>query len=157
MNKNTYVLTLFLSLCCLGPTANSLENTSTEATRISSKAYDLLVRLEDLAKTANCKDALASAKTAIKSETYTDYEYAQITNIASYCYYLSGDYEGALKGYKKILKTNNLPDDFYFRTAQSLGAILAEQDRYNEASRTIEEVIPLLETPKPDFFLLLCG
>ena len=157
MSKDFNICLLFLFFCYLTSSAFSEEGLSNQKKQVSSKAYELLASLEASAEINNCDETISTAKLAINSHKFSEFEAAQINNILSYCYYLMGDNESAVQGYKDLLETKSLPNSFHLRTVQSLAAILVEEKRFREAAKEIEDLISSLRNPSADFFLLLAN
>ena len=109
MSKDFNICLLFLFFCYLTSSAFSEEGLSNQKKQVSSKAYELLASLEASAEINNCDETISSAKLAINSHKFSEFEAAQINNILSYCYYLMGDNESAVQGYKDLWKRNHFP------------------------------------------------
>jgi len=155
MNRATLIYLIVLLACYEIHPSNSQPLTSEQKSPISGTAYDLLVHLEKLVQTDNCKETLVLSKEAINSGNFSTFEYAQIINITSYCHYLNGSHEKALEGYKEILETKSLPADMYLRTAQTLASILVEDKKQEEALKLIKPLVLSIGNTKPELNLLL--
>ena len=155
MNRVTPIYLIVLLACYEIAPSKSQPFASEQKSPVSGPAYDLLVHLEKLVQTDNCKETLILSKEAINSGNFSTFEYAQIINITSYCHYLNGSYEKALEGYKEILETKSLPADMYLRTAQTLASILVENNKPEEALKLIKPLMLSIGNTTPELNLLL--
>ena len=74
MSKDFNICLLFLFFCYLTSSAFSEEGLSNQKKQVSSKAYELLASLEASAEINNCDETISSAKLAINSLKFSEFE-----------------------------------------------------------------------------------
>jgi len=105
---------------------------------------------------ATALDSLKQFETDYEDESLTDYELAQLNNLAGYTSFLRSDYPSAIASYERVVElTNEVPalKAAALKTIAQLYFTIGDYEQALARAKQLEEVIP--GDPPPDVWMLI--
>jgi len=131
------------------------ERKTKETVAMSQPVYEALMEIQALVEAETYAQALVAIKELQDGrKKLSDYESAQIWNLSGYTYYLMEDYPGAIKAYRQVLATPELPEALVQSTLKTLAQLLFTIEDYKEALVTIDRLIAVVPEPSADILML---
>ncbi len=149
----------FLSLLLAFSVAAQNKDKKTRKTKqtvaMSQQVYESLLEIQELVETED----MAGAQRAISKlqggkKKLSPYESAQIWNLSGYAYYLSENYEDALRSYAKVLQQPDLPEALQQSTLKTMAQLYFTIENYKLALETVERLMAAIDEPAADVYML---
>lgn len=98
-------------------------------------------------------EALKYADT-VKEIPLNSYEKAMTWNMVAYVEFNRENYSGAVKAYKQVLATNNLPESLEQTTLYSVAKLYLIQEDYKKAIAALNDWFAVVDKPGPEAYIL---
>lgn len=150
---------VFLSLLLASPVSAQNKDKKTRKTKqtvaMSQQVYESLLEIQAMVEEEDMVGAQKKiAEMQGKKKKLSPYEAAQIWNLSGYAYYLSEDYEEAIRSYGKVLAQPDLPEALQQSTLKTMAQLYFTIENYKMALETIERLMAALEKPAADVHML---
>jgi len=131
------------------------ERKTKQTVAMSQQVYDSLTEIQALVEAEDMVSAQAAiAKLQGGKKKLSPYEAAQIWNLSGYAYYLSEDYDEAIRSYGQVLAQPDLPEALQQSTLKTVAQLYFTIENYQLALETIERLMAAVEEPAADVHML---
>lgn len=149
----------FLSLLLAFSVAAQNKDKKTRKTKqtvaMSQQVYESLLEIQELVETEDMAGAQREiSKLQGGKKKLSPYESAQIWNLSGYAYYLSENYEDALRSYAKVLQQPDLPEALQQSTLKTMAQLYFTIENYKLALETVERLMAAIDEPAADVYML---
>lgn len=165
------VLTVLLSTCVLF-TATSVASLTVSQAQAEEQAKEkkkkrkvrraqtmrpkIFKKLDKARELADNKeyDAALEALQAMEKIRRNSYEKAMTWNMVAYVEFNRENYGAAVKAYREVLNTKNLPESLQQTTLYSIAKLYLVQEQYQKAMTALNEWFEVVEKPGPEPYVL---
>ncbi len=149
----------FLSLLLAFSVAAQNKDKKTRKTKqtvaMSQQVYESLLEIQELVETEDMAGAQREiSKLQGRKKKLSPYEAAQIWNLSGYAYYLSENYEEAIRSYAKVLQQPDLPEALQQSTLKTTAQLYFTIENYKMALETVERLMATIAEPAADVYML---
>jgi len=115
--------------------------------------YKKLDNIRQLADEKKYDEALEYAK-KVEDIPRNSYEKAMTWNMVAYVEFNRENYSAAVKAYKNVLSTKNLPESLEQTTLYSVAKLYLIQEEYKQAISALNDWFAVVEKPGPEAYIL---
>jgi tetratricopeptide (TPR) repeat protein len=149
----------FLSLLLAFPAAAQDKEKKTRKTKttvaMSQQVYESLLEIQELVEVEDMAGAQREiSKLQGRKKKLSPYEAAQIWNLSGYAYYLSENYDEAIRSYAQVLAQPDLPEALQQSTLKTMAQLYFTIENYKMALETVERLMAAIDEPAADVFML---
>lgn len=122
---------------------------------MSQSVFEKLTEIQELVEAKNYAAGQSAASELLAKTNLTDYERAQVHNLAGYSYYLQERYPDAIRAYEQVLAQPELPEALQQSTLKTLAQLHFTTENYQMALETVRRLMALVPEPAADVYMLL--
>ncbi len=149
------LLSLLLAAPVMAQDDKKNERKTKQTVAMSQQVYDSLTEIQALVEAEDMVSAQAAiAKLQGGKKKLSPYEAAQIWNLSGYAYYLSENYEEAIRSYGQVLAQPELPEALQQSTLKTMAQLYFTIENYQLALETIERLMAAVDEPAADVYML---
>lgn len=160
MDKNQLkpIVVLFASLSLLTASTSLLaqekERETKQTVAMSQAVYEKLTEAQEMVEAKNYAGADGILRAMRGNAKLSDYERAQIWNLAGYSAYLQEKYKEAIDAYEQVLKQPDLPEALQQTTLKTMAQLQFTVEDYTTALATVRRLMAVVPEPSADIFML---
>jgi len=128
---------------------------TTKAPAMSESVYKKLTAAQELIEAGDHTGGLEKLRDLEQSKRLSNYERAQIYNYFAYTYFSLENYPEAIRAYRNVLATPELPEALELNSVYTLSQLYFIQEDYRKAIELLNRWFELTELPTENAYMVL--
>ncbi|MAR91223.1 MAG: hypothetical protein CML06_10175 [Pseudomonadales bacterium] len=164
LSRTVASLALVLTVAAFSPTplaaqdqarSQTQERKTVKTPALRGKIYQVLSEAQAKAEENKPKEALAILDGLRRRSKLNSYEAAMMWKFYAYIHYSQDNYPEAINSYEQVLAQDALPQALESEALYSTGQLYFIQENYRQAISYLNRWFALVETPKPQAYIML--